>query len=115
MRAIVEGTAYGAYDAGLFKRRYAERPELTLVARRARRAARASRSGRRWSTRHLDAARDLANRPPNDLTPEALAQHAHALAGDDLTVETHGRDWIEATRHGRVRRQSPRAARATRS
>src|SRR5437763_15108016 len=30
-RAIVEGIAFGAYDAGLRKRGYDERPELTLV------------------------------------------------------------------------------------
>src|SRR3954471_6094059 len=30
-RAIVEGTASGAYDPGLRKRGYGERPELTLV------------------------------------------------------------------------------------
>ncbi len=95
VRAVVEGTGYGAYDPGLFKRGYAERPELTLaldapeeLQEHAHRAA--------LVMRHLDAARDLANRPANDLTPEALAEHAHALAGGALTVEAHGRDWIES-------------------
>ena len=46
--------------------------------------------------RHLDAARDLANRPPNDLNPPALAEHAKSLAGGHLTVASHGREWIEA-------------------
>ncbi|HEY3585061.1 MAG TPA: M17 family metallopeptidase, partial [Casimicrobiaceae bacterium] len=46
--------------------------------------------------RHLDATRNLANRPPNDLTPNALAEHARGLAGDHLAVEAHGRDWIDA-------------------
>ncbi len=97
VRAVVEGTAYGAYDPGLFKHRYAERPELTLVVDApAELQSLARRQG--VVVRHLDAARDLANRPPNDLTPDALAQHAHGLAGDHLTVEAHGRDWIEA--HG---------------
>jgi len=99
VRAIVDGTAYGAYDAGLFKRRYAERPELTLVVD-ASADLQAVAHRQAVITRHLDAARDLANRPPNDLTPEALAQHAHARAGDDLTVETHGRDWIEGHNMG---------------
>ena len=99
VRALVDGTAYGAYDAGLFKRRYTERPELTLVVDA---PAELHEVAHRQAliTRHLDAARDLANRPPNDLTPEALAQHAHARAGEHLSVETHGRDWIEANNMG---------------
>jgi len=36
VRAIVEGTAFGAYDPGLFKREYASRPELDARAGRAR-------------------------------------------------------------------------------
>ena len=94
VRAVVEGTAFGAYDPGLFKRGYAGRPTLTLaldapvelhdLARR-----------QELVMRHVDAARDLANRPPNDLTPEELAQHALALARDHLHVEAHGRAWIE--------------------
>jgi leucyl aminopeptidase len=95
VRAIVEGTAYGAYDPGLFQAGYAARPELLLVlevppeleelvARQA------------LVCRHVDAVRDLGNRPPNDLTPEALAAHAVRYAGGNVTVESHGRDWIEA-------------------
>jgi leucyl aminopeptidase len=44
----------------------------------------------------VNAARDLQNRPANDLTPTALAEHARALAReiDGLTVETEGRDEI---------------------
>jgi leucyl aminopeptidase len=99
VRAIVDGTAYGAYDAGLFKRRYAERPVLTLVVD-APAGLHDVVHRQAVITRHLDAARDLANRPPNDLTPEALAQHAHARAGDHLTVETHGREWIEQNNMG---------------
>jgi leucyl aminopeptidase len=95
VRAIVEGTAYGAYDPGLYKERYAGRPELTLALDA---PAELQELARRQEivVRHLDAARDLANRPPNDLTPSALADHAHGLAGGDLTVEAHDRDWIHA-------------------
>jgi leucyl aminopeptidase len=99
VRAIVEGTAFGAYDPGLFKRGYQTRPEVTLaldVPPELRELARR----REVVVRHLDAVRDLANRPANDLTPEALAQHAHALAREHLSVETHGRDWIEAQAMG---------------
>jgi leucyl aminopeptidase len=44
----------------------------------------------------VNAARDLQNRPANDLTPTALAEHARALAQeiDGLTAETEGREGI---------------------
>jgi leucyl aminopeptidase len=47
-------------------------------------------------------ARELQNRPGNDLTPTALADYARAV-GDDvegLTVETEGRDGIVARKMG---------------
>jgi leucyl aminopeptidase len=46
----------------------------------------------------VNAARDLQNRPANDLTPTALAEHARALADgvEGLTVETEGRAGILA-------------------
>lgn len=97
VRAVVEGTAFGAYDAGLYKGGYDGRPEVTL-ALDAPEDLHGLVRRQEVVVRHVDAARDLANRPPNDLTPEGLAQHAHALARDQLTVETHGREWIES--HG---------------
>ena len=50
-----------------------DRPRADARARRARRAAASSLERQATIARHLDAARDLANRPPNDLTPVALA------------------------------------------
>ena len=49
-------------------------------------------------TEAVNAARDLQNRPGNDLTPTALAAHAEALAReiDGLSVEVEGRDGIIA-------------------
>ena len=46
----------------------------------------------------VNAARDLQNRPANDLTPTALAAHAQALAReiDGLSVEVEGREEIVA-------------------
>jgi leucyl aminopeptidase len=46
----------------------------------------------------VNAARDLQNRPANDLTPTALAVHAQALAREieGLSVETEGREGILA-------------------
>jgi leucyl aminopeptidase len=94
-RAIVEGTAYGAYDPGLFKRGYADRPELTL-ALNAPAALHDLARRQALVARHIDAARDLANRPPNDLTPPGLAAYARSLDHPALTVEAYGRDWIES-------------------
>jgi len=94
VRAFVEGTAYGAYDPGLFKREYATRPEVVLALDAPTDLhALAERQG--TIVRHVDAARDLANRPANDLTPVALAAHAKQYAGGNLAVESYGRDWIE--------------------
>jgi leucyl aminopeptidase len=94
-RAIVEGTAYGAYDPGLFKRGYADRPELTL-ALNAPAALHDLARRQALVARHIDAARDLANRPPNDLTPPGLAAYARSLDHPALTVEAYGRDWIDS-------------------
>src|SRR5581483_5820506 len=93
VRAYVEGTAYGAYDAGLLKDGYAGRPEVTLALDC---TSELDELANRQATvcRHVDAARDLANRPPNDLTPTALGAHAEALTLEHLTAERHGRDWI---------------------
>ncbi len=46
----------------------------------------------------VNAARDLQNRPGNDLTPTALAGYAEALAGEveGLSVQTEGREGIVA-------------------
>jgi leucyl aminopeptidase len=46
----------------------------------------------------VNAARDLQNRPANDLTPTALVAHAQALADeiDGLTVESEGREGLLA-------------------
>jgi leucyl aminopeptidase len=95
VRALVEGTAYGAYDPGLFKRGYASRAPLDLALDA---PAELHALAERQATvmKHVDAARDLSNRPPNDLTPVALAAHARSHAGGSLAVESYGRDWIVA-------------------
>ncbi len=94
VRALVEGTAFGAYDPGLFKSGYANRSTLTL-ALDAVTDLHGLAERQAVVARHLGEARDLANRPPNDLTPTALAEHAKAHTGPHVTVESHGRDWIE--------------------
>jgi leucyl aminopeptidase len=94
VRAVVEGTAYGAYDAGLFKDRYGSREVVLAVDAPAELQGLVERQARIME--HVAAARDLANRPPNDLTPVALAAHAKARTYEHLSVESHGRDWIES-------------------
>lgn len=49
-----------------------------------------------------NAARDLQNRPANDLTPAALGEYARALAGQDdrLSVAVEGRDGLLARSMG---------------
>ena len=80
-RAVVDGLVLGGYDAGAWKtdrprRHLTERlvlvganDEILQLARRAERVA-------QWANR----ARDLANRPANDLTPERLAERAAEIA-----------------------------------
>ena len=113
VRAIVEGTAYGAYDPGLYKQRYDGRPDLTLVLD-APADLHALAERQATVVRHLDATRNLANRPSNDLTPAALADHAASLAGGHLSVEAHGRDWIDAQRMGGLAAVSAGSAREPR-
>jgi leucyl aminopeptidase len=80
-RAVVEGTVIGSYRPGRWKTGPDEHREFARVvlyadnapgvAAAAERAARVSR----W----VNAARDLANSPPNELTPAGLAQRAAEL------------------------------------
>ena len=95
VRALVEGTAYGAYDPGLRKSSYADRPEIVLMLD-IDASLHPTAERQAVVSAHLDRARDLANLPPNELTPLALAQHALDLRHAHLTVESHGREWIEA-------------------
>ena len=88
-RAVVEGIVIGSYRPGRWKTEPDERREFARVvlyaddgaglAEAAERAARVSR----W----VNAARDLANSPPNELTPMGLAQRAAELDVAHLTAE----------------------------
>jgi leucyl aminopeptidase len=91
VRAIVEGIVIGGYDPGEWKshndRKSIER--LTVVADQdVGEAARRARVVADW-TNH---ARELANRPPNDLTPARLAEHAAGIASrfDSLVASVLG-------------------------
>ena len=96
-RAVVDGLVLGGYDPGAWKtqpQRRHQTERLLLVgaddatlqlAQRAERVA-------QWANR----ARDLANRPPNDLTPERLAERAAEIAQGpaELSYESFGRKQI---------------------
>ena len=97
VRAIVEGTAIGAYDTARWKR---DEPKSKLsrlllisggdLAETASRAGTVAASTNR--------ARDLVNSPPNELTPERLAERASEIASsvEHLTAEALGPDEINA-------------------
>ncbi len=106
--ALVEGTALADYR---FDRHRSTPPDgedaapkhlqaLVLSAPDAQDAAELEREVAEAATvaASVNAARDLQNRPANDLTPTALAAHAQALAEEieGLSVETEGREGIVA-------------------
>ena len=95
VRAYVEGTAFGAYDPGLAKLGYAGRAEVSL-ALDAPDELHDLAVRQATVARHVEAARNLANRPANDLTPTALGAHVDEFGFEHVTVERHGRDWIVA-------------------
>ena len=95
-RAVVEGVVLGVYDPGHWKT--SETPSrlrrLTLVGDRAALAPAAERAARvaAWVNR----ARDLVNAPPNELTPERLAERAREIAAEQehVRVEAFGPEGI---------------------
>jgi leucyl aminopeptidase len=97
-RAIVEGTVLGQYDPGQWKTSDAKRRDIARLAlgsadasvvEVAQRAARVAG----WANR----ARDLANAPPNELTPARLGERAGELAAglEHVEAETLGPDRID--------------------
>ncbi len=97
-RAIVEGTMLGSYNPARWKTQ--EKPEARVekiilyttagdgLAESAGRVA----SVAKW----VNVARDLANSPPNELTPEVLTTRAAELAGPKLQVDALDPDQIDA-------------------
>jgi leucyl aminopeptidase len=98
-RAVVDGVVLGGYDPGRWKTGEPRRRQiarLVLMGGDDRTRVLAERAERiaQWTNR----ARDLANRPPNDLTPERLADRAAEVAArfDALSYEGFGLDGIRA-------------------
>src|SRR5262245_57650320 len=91
-RAAVEGFVLGGYDPGSWKTsepRERRLTRLTVVAdERLTDAVAQAATVAGWTNR----ARDLANRPPNDLTPVRLAEHAAGVAAgfERLSAESLG-------------------------
>jgi leucyl aminopeptidase len=104
-RAVVDGLVLGGYDPGAWKTSQERRrqtghliligadEQTVLLAQRAERVAQCA-----------NRARDLANRPPNDLTPARLAERAAAIAEGSaaLSSEPFGGEQIEAMGMGAV-------------
>jgi leucyl aminopeptidase len=88
-RGVVEGIVLGSYNPARWKTQEEPRKEIDRIvlctgehdglAEAATRAARVAR----W----VNWARDLANSPPNELTPEDLAAKAAELKGKSVRVE----------------------------
>jgi leucyl aminopeptidase len=97
-RAVVEGTMLGSYSPARWKTQ--EQPEaqvekIVLYATDgnglAESASRIASVGK-W----VNFARDLANSPPNELTPEVLAERAAELGGPKLVFEALDPGQIDA-------------------
>jgi leucyl aminopeptidase len=98
-RAVVDGLVLGGYDQGGWKtaqprRKQTERLVLVGADDAAIQAAVCAERVAQWTNR----ARELANRPPNDLTPERLSERAGEIASEaeTLSYASFGRDQIES-------------------
>jgi leucyl aminopeptidase len=98
VRALVDGTLLGAYDTARWKRD-GEPPKVAALVLcgeaggLAEAAARAATIAE-WTNR----ARDLVNSPPNEATPERLAERAQEIAStvEHVTADALGPDEIRA-------------------
>jgi leucyl aminopeptidase len=88
-RGIVEGTLLGSYSPGRWKtEEQSDKPIERIVLWATDAGGLEEEAGHvavvgKW----VNAARDLANSPPNELTPGALAERTAELAGPNLKVE----------------------------
>jgi len=95
-RAAADGLVLGTYDTRKWRSRDAgdrkDFERLVIVGADGDATAAAERATRvaEWANR----ARDLSNAPPNELTPERLAQRAAELAPKGVEVEALGREQI---------------------
>lgn len=91
--ALVEGTLLGAYSPGRWKAKDETRaPERIAIGRPESPELRAAAERAALVAGYANRARDLANMPPNELTPRTLAERAEELAAEHehLTAEALG-------------------------
>jgi leucyl aminopeptidase len=93
-RAVVEGIVLGAYSPARWKTEEQAKAQIDRIVLCtadgdgvAKTAGRTAQVGR-W----VNAARDLANSPPNELTPENLAARAQELAGPNPNLKVAALD-----------------------
>jgi leucyl aminopeptidase len=104
VRAIVEGTVLGSYEAARWKTNELPRPAVERLVLCGPSAAAVADEARRanvlaaWTNR----CRDLVNAPPNELTPARLAEWAAEVAtgSEALRFEALGADEIRAAGMG---------------
>ncbi len=86
-RAVVEGAVLGAYSPGRWKTEQKDGKGIAKIVLYGGDNGVGDTAGRAATvSKWVNRARDLANSPPNELTPEGLAQHAAELAGPSLQV-----------------------------
>ncbi len=101
-RAAADGLVLGTYDTRQWRSRSPDdrKPfeRLVLVGADEAAVAAGTRAARvaQWANR----ARDLSNAPPNELTPERLAERASELAPEGVTVEALDRAQIDELNMG---------------
>src|SRR5437867_6555190 len=88
-RAIVEGTMLGSYNPARWKTQEEPEARVEKIVFYATDGAGVAESASRSASvgKWVNLARDLANSPPNELTPEVLGARAAELAGPKLQVE----------------------------
>src|SRR5579884_857991 len=89
--ALVEGTILGSYSPGRWKAKdEARAPERIVIGHADDAAIREAVERAAVVAERANRARDVVNMPPNELTPEVLAEHADALAAEHehLTAES---------------------------
>jgi leucyl aminopeptidase len=89
--ALVEGTILGSYSPGRWKAKDETRaPERIVIGHSENERLREAVERAAVVAERANRARDVVNMPPNELTPQVLAEHADALAAEHehLTAES---------------------------
>jgi leucyl aminopeptidase len=87
--AVVEGTMLGSYSPARWKTQEKPEAQVEKIVLYATDGSGLAESASRIASvgKWVNVARDLANSPPNELTPEVLAERAAELGGPNLVVE----------------------------